>query len=102
MENKFEEINDEGMVSLLKRGLNEIKTYNDILYVMPSEFYTGVENITPKEEEISIQILSLIGSSKSDEELIEFNIRPFELFDLLVNFQRFILSKYEPPLDSSK
>lgn len=102
MENKFEEINEEEMVSLLKRGLKEIKSNNDTLFVMPSEFYTGVENITEMEEEISNHILGLIGSSKNDDELIEFNIRPFELFDLLVNFQRFILSKYQSPSDSSK
>ena len=86
MENKFEEINEEGMVSLLKRELKEMKTNNDTLYVMPSEFYSGVENITELESEISTHILGLIGSSKNEEESIEFNVRPFELFDLLVNF----------------
>lgn len=93
MENKLEQIHDEEMMHLLKQGLNSIKTQNDSLYIMPSEFYSGVENTTQVEEEISNYILSLIGSSKNDEELIEFNIRPFELWDLIVNFQRLIISK---------
>lgn len=101
MENKLEQIHDEEMMHLLKQGLNSIKTENDSLYIMPSEFYSGVENITLVEEEISNNILSLIGSSKNDEELIEFNIRPFELFDLIVNFQRLIVSKLNTQITSS-
>ncbi len=88
MKNKLEEIKDEEMISFLKRGLDKIKSQTDSLYVLPSEFYTGVENVTNEERVISNEILSMIGTSKNDEELIELNIRPNELFDLLVNLQR--------------
>lgn len=96
MENKFEEINEKGMVSLLKQGLEKFKRESDTFYVLPSEFYIGLEDITKEEEEISNYFLSMIGSNKNDQELIVINIRPFELFNIFITGQRLIKSKQSP------
>ncbi|MHA8051862.1 hypothetical protein V7S79_12190, partial [Aquirufa sp. ROCK-SH2] len=93
MENKFEEINDEGIVSLLKHGLLKLKLESDTFYVLPSDFYNNSSDITNEEEEISNYFLSMIGSDKNDEELISINLTPIQLFNIFIIGQRIIKSK---------
>lgn len=88
MNKKFEKLEDKNIISQMKRGLDLIKISNDTLYVMPEDYYDAVENITEEENFISSQILSKIGCHKTDEELIEFNIRPNQLYNLLIHLQR--------------
>jgi len=63
----------------------------DTFYVYADDFVKGVQDVTEEEVKISNHLLSIIGSSKSDEEDILIVTSPSNLFNILVNFQRIIL-----------
>ena len=92
MNKKFEKLEDKDIIRQMKRGLDLIKISNDTLYVMPDDYYDEVENISEEEDLIATLILRKIGCHKNDEELIEFNIRANQLFNLLIHLQRKIIT----------
>jgi hypothetical protein len=65
---------------------------NDTFYVYTDNLVNKIEDITDDENIISNHLLSIIGSSKNDQEEILISTTPVNLYNLLVHFQRIILS----------
>ena len=76
-------INDQIKESLLAE--------RDTHYIFSDDFFTHVNEIKEKEDEVARKFMSFIGSNIHDEEEIIICVEPIHLFNFLVRLQREIL-----------
>jgi hypothetical protein len=87
----LQKLND-NIISRVKFNHDFRISSNDTFYIYTDELVKKIENITDDENEVSSHLLSIIGSSKNDSEDILISTSPENLYNLLVHFQRIILS----------
>lgn len=87
----LQELN-ENIITLMKSNQSFRISEKDTLYVYSDELVNKIEEVTDEENQLTNHLLSIIGSSKNDEEEILISTTPVNLYNLLVHFQRIILS----------
>jgi hypothetical protein len=88
----LQELN-ENIITRVKSNQNFQITEKDTFYVYADDLVTTIPDVTEEENEISNSLLSIIESSKNDEEEILLVTTPVNLFNLLIHFQRIIKSQ---------
>lgn len=63
----------------------------DSLYVIKDDFFTGVNEITEKENSFAKKFMDHIGSEKDDQEELVIVLQPFQLHNFLINIHRSVL-----------
>jgi hypothetical protein len=74
----------------MKKLNDKIRTEKDTLYIFSNDFFAEANEITEKEDEVAQKFLSIIGSTKDDQEEIMLVLQPNQLYHFLVNNQRYI------------
>lgn len=74
----------------MKKLNDKIRTEKDTLYIFSNDFFTEAVGITEKENEVATKFLSIIGTTKDDNEEIMLVLQPQQLYNSLVNIQRYI------------
>lgn len=91
----FQDLND-NIITLMKSDQNFQISSKDTFYVYTDDLVKDIADVTDEENQLSNYLLSMIGTSKIDEEEILIVTTPINLHNLLVHFQRFIKSKQSP------
>jgi hypothetical protein len=84
---------NKNIITCLKSDQYFQTSEKDTFYVYADDLVISIPDITEEEKEISNSLLSIIGSSKNDEEEIVLVITPSHLFNLSIHFQRILKSK---------
>ena len=74
----------------MKKLNDKIRTEKDTLYIFSNDFFAEANEITEREDEVAQKFLSIIGTSKDDQEEIMLVLQPRQLYNSLVNIQRYI------------
>jgi len=84
----FKKLKVKDMDTSLNNVLKSFKNERDTYYIFPNDVKFHLDNITEHEDFAANHILSMINSSKSDEELITLTLHPLEIYFLLIHLQR--------------
>lgn len=74
----------------MKKLNDQLRTEKDTLYIFSNDFFKEASIITEKENEVAQKFLSVIGTTKDDDEEIMLVLQPNQLYHFLVNIQRYI------------
>ncbi|MEI6881802.1 MAG: hypothetical protein WCK82_10815 [Bacteroidota bacterium] len=87
----LQELN-ENIITRVKSNQNFHISKKDTFYVYSDELVNKIEGVTEEENQLSNHLLSIIGTSKTDDEDILIVSTPVNLYNILINLQRIILS----------
>jgi hypothetical protein len=87
----LQELN-ENIITLMKSNQSFRISEKDTLYVYSDELVNKIEGVTDEENQLTNHLLSIIGTSKTDDEDILIVSTPVNLYNILINLQRIILS----------
>lgn len=74
----------------MKKLNDKIRTEKDTLYIFSNDFFSEVDEITEKENELASKLISFIGTTKDDDEEIMMVLQPQQLYHFFINIQRYI------------
>jgi hypothetical protein len=83
---------NENIITRVKCNQNFHISEKDAFYVYSDELVNKIEGITDEENQLSNHLLSIIGTSKTDEEEILIVSTPVNLYNVLIKFQRIVLT----------
>ena len=83
---------NENIITRVKSNQNFHISAKDTFYVYSDELVNKIEGVTDEENQLTNHLLSIIGTSKNDEEGILIVSTPVNLYNILINLQRIILS----------